>query len=562
MDRTPSCCSQPVAAAAAVYNYGVAGAKIGGYASSYDSRPLSTSSSSAVGVTTVVDDGQGCFCCDSDDDSVERARVAHAKRKCYKSCLRNAFVCALLVSYTFAGALIFLSIEGDVDADTVDGDDGGGGGGGGGSPVRLAGLMPAQQQNLTTALLAAAAAGEESRARTVETIWEITVNLNILYRENWTRLAAQELNRFQEDLIRRLTQQMEIESAAVSYPTGGFIADHGIDSVDSTFEWNMATSFLYCLSILTTIGYGNITPKTAIGKMVTMVYALIGIPLMLVYLSSIGGLLAWCARGIFTRSLCCCLCSKCGYCCYDEKLMEEKERRMKLKRERKEYDMQMKTFSGHALEPYYVRPGDADDGVFLRVSDRTAASAASAAAATSDSASMAAAELAAAAADSASFVPLLLVGFAFMSMYIGCGAAILHRLDGGGKSYLDCVFFCFMLLSTIGYGNSRSMDVTLTGTATVWFCSVYILSGMALTAMCFNIVHHGVSTKLKTLYRPATAQTSDGGGACCSGVIPAQQQQREDCGVGGCGGSISDLTLSSTRGTASNTAGVTASTKS
>lgn len=253
MDRTPSCCSQPVAAAAAVYNYGVAGATIGGYATSYDGHPLSTSSSSAVGVTTAVDDGQGCFCCDSDDDSVERARVAHAKRKCYKSCLRNAFVCALLVSYTFAGALIFLSIEGDVDADDLDADDGGGG-----NPVRLAGLMPAQQQNLTAALRAAAAAGEESRARTVETIWEITVNLNILYRENWTRLAAQELNRFQEDLIRRLTQQMEIESAAVSYHTGGggggFIVDHGGDSMDSTFEWNMATSFLYCLSILTTIG--------------------------------------------------------------------------------------------------------------------------------------------------------------------------------------------------------------------------------------------------------------------------------------------------------------------
>lgn len=244
---------------------------------------------------------------------------------------------------------------------------------------------------------------------------------------------------------------------------------------------------------------------------------------------------------LYCRSLCCCLCSKCGYCCYDEKLMEEKERRMKLKRERKEYDMQMKTLSGHALEPYYVRPGDADD-VFLRVSDRATA-AASAAASVSDS--MAAAELAA---DSASFVPLLLVGFAFMSAYIGCGAAVLYRLDAGGKSYLDCVFFCFMLLSTIGYGNSRSMDVTLTSTATVWFCSVYILSGMALTAMCFNIVHHGVSTKLKTLYRPATAQTSDSGG----GVLNSdQQQQREDCGVSG--GSISDLT-SSSRGTASSTA--------
>lgn len=220
--------------------------------------------------------------------------------------------------------------------------------------------------------------------------------------------------------------------------------------------------------------------------------------------------------------------------------MEEKERRMKLKRERKEYDMHMKTFSGHALEPYYVRPGDADD-VFQRVTDRVAAASttttsASAAAATADAAAVAAEMAAAAAADSASFVPLLLVGFAFMSAYIGCGAAVLYRLDGGGRTYLDCVFFCFMLLSTIGYGNSRPLEMTLTSTATVWFCSVYILSGMALTAMCFNIVHHGVSTKLKTLYRPAAAADRE-----------QRQQQRadDDYGGGGVGcGSISDLTSS------------------
>lgn len=219
--------------------------------------------------------------------------------------------------------------------------------------------------------------------------------------------------------------------------------------------------------------------------------------------------------------------------------MEEKERRMKLKRERKEYDMHMKTYSGQALEPYYVRPGDGDD-VFQRVSDRvsvmgmaTSSSPSSAA----NASAVAAAELAAAAAaaDSASFVPLLLVGFAFMAAYIGCGAAILYRLDPAGKTYLDCVFFCFMLLSTIGYGNSRPLEMTLASTVTVWFCSVYILSGMALTAMCFNIVHHGVSTKLKTLYEPAAGA---GGHA---------HRQRDDCdgGVNGLGcGSISDLTTS------------------
>lgn len=53
-----------------------------------------------------------------------------------------------------------------------------------------------------------------------------------------------------------------------------------------------------------------------------MGYASLGIPLTLVYLSSAGGLLSRCARGVFTRALCCCLCSNCGYCCYDERRMQ------------------------------------------------------------------------------------------------------------------------------------------------------------------------------------------------------------------------------------------------
>lgn len=39
-------------------------------------------------------------------------------------------------------------------------------------------------------------------------------------------------------------------------------------------------------------GHGNMTPRTAEGKLVTMVYALFGVPLMLMCLSSLGGLLA------------------------------------------------------------------------------------------------------------------------------------------------------------------------------------------------------------------------------------------------------------------------------
>lgn len=39
-------------------------------------------------------------------------------------------------------------------------------------------------------------------------------------------------------------------------------------------------------------GHGNLTPRTSEGKIVTMVYALVGVPLMLMCLSSLGGLLA------------------------------------------------------------------------------------------------------------------------------------------------------------------------------------------------------------------------------------------------------------------------------
>lgn len=35
------------------------------------------------------------------------------------------------------------------------------------------------------------------RSRTVNQLWSITEDLNILYKENWTRLAAQEVKQFQ-----------------------------------------------------------------------------------------------------------------------------------------------------------------------------------------------------------------------------------------------------------------------------------------------------------------------------------------------------------------------------
>lgn len=48
-------------------------------------------------------------------------------------------------------------------------------------------------------------------------------------------------------------------------------------------------------------GHGNIAPRTTLGRIVTLAYAVLGIPLTLVYLSSTGGVLARVARGVFSK---------------------------------------------------------------------------------------------------------------------------------------------------------------------------------------------------------------------------------------------------------------------
>ena len=53
-------------------------------------------------------------------------------------------------------------------------------------------------------------------------------------------------------------------------------------------QWDLYGSIFYAETIVTTIGYGHISPSTPIGRMITCLYALFGVPLLGLWGSAIG----------------------------------------------------------------------------------------------------------------------------------------------------------------------------------------------------------------------------------------------------------------------------------
>ncbi|XP_060534085.1 TWiK family of potassium channels protein 7 [Cylas formicarius] len=374
----------------------------------------------------------------------------------------NVGICVLLFGYTLIGSVIFLAIEG-------------------GSSY--------QHQILATTSLAAnnkkyanqstelKAKNDKARTKTVENLWIITEGLNILYKENWTILAAQEITRFQDELLKSMKEEMGHQQPLRVAKVKGRGGEN--------YEWTFAKAFLYSLTVLTTIGYGSIAPKTNLGKTVTMGYAMLGIPLTLLYLSSVGTILSRVARGVFSRALCCCLCSNCGYCCYDEKRMAEKERRMKRKRQQLELQQQL-----GLQEPFYVRSNSSySNSVHSPCRDSNGKE--------MDSLSGTDNESKSSIHGWGILAPILLC-LVMMFIYICIGTFVLYKLENW--SLLDGFYFCFMSLTTIGFGNMVPGSDPFPehdSSTTMWFCSIYIMSGMALTAMSFNVVHDEIVHRLK-----------------------------------------------------------------
>ncbi|XP_022700770.1 uncharacterized protein LOC111267064 isoform X2 [Varroa jacobsoni] len=187
-------------------------------------------------------------------DSHKRGRGAQCCRRFTAFLFSHVGLCALVVGYAVLGAFAFRALEAPHEVQRAD-----------------------EVQRL--------------RDATVDRLWEITDRYNVLYRENWTVEVGREMAEFQRGLIEAVKDGYD------GRPSG------------QGQRWTLSGAFLYSLTVITTIGYGDIAPRTQLGKIVTMLYAIIGIPLMLLYLTNVGDILAKAFRYTYGKLCSCCRAS-------------------------------------------------------------------------------------------------------------------------------------------------------------------------------------------------------------------------------------------------------------
>lgn len=318
-------------------------------------------------------------------------RIRRACRRIYKVITSHIGLIFFLVAFSFIGAAIFHAIEGD---------------------------------------------NEKDEKADIQWLREKVIN-NV-----WNASAAVKRN---EHAFRLLMRHEMKKYEAQLYAAFG----DGINTLADVEVWDFWGSLFYCATVYTTIGYGNIFPATDVGRVVTIIYSLIGIPLCLIVLADLGKLFtraikwvwAFVRRFYYTRRW-----SRAGA----KKVTEEKAEKAKQAAATKQSMKQSEASRAQQLPieppiPTFV----VDDEFNLPVS----------------------------------------VAIIITFVYILLGALVYCQWEQW--SYLEAFYFVFISVSTIGFG-----DVLPDHPKYFLLSSLYVLVGLSLVAMVLNVIMEAMTVQL------------------------------------------------------------------
>lgn len=382
----------------------------------------------------------------------------------------------------------------------------------------------------------------EEGEKIIERLWDLTTSGEVLNESRWSENATALLRGYEMNMVKAMRKE-------------GYDGNENTDNL----QWSFSGALLYSIIVITTIGYGNIAPKTDPGKIVTILYAIVGIPLLLLCLSNIGDAMAHSFRFIYWK-VCCYLCSspkshskKNRSSRSNRYLSETRTLTMPSTTETRDIDplgrrvyggptdsfnrqsyttpatmsqsltqnhsyyspSEMEFSDAHKVpiisNKYALYPMDNADlhqhsqhsyrhgntivrqpsrmqEPFLPLTDEMSFEAPSSVESDKDEEEE----------EKQASVPIMLC-ISIVVSYI-CGGAIMFSY-WEGWDFSDSCYFCFITLTTIGFGDMVPGTAVLSEDAqlALGMCSLYLLFGMALIAMSFNLVQEEVTKSVTSI---------------------------------------------------------------